>query len=96
MRKNFTWKNPLYKKSDGESVRHFCKKTGVIYTTVLRNIRKFGSIDKACEIALTNRNKKTGATKYWVGELSLYQYCKKNNLSYNKYLKEYRKNEKIT
>lgn len=65
------WKLTCYQRSDGISLRDWCKENGYSYFTLRKWVLKGLSVDEACNVAAKNKKQ------------SLRSYCIENNLNYN-------------
>ena len=92
--KGVPWKQAMWRMSNGKSVMSFCKENNVHYSCVMFHIDTGHSVDEACEIALSRKGKFDGATKYWIDDKPLIQWCKENNENYFKFRNEILKREK--
>ena len=72
---------------EGVTLSEYCKQNSLNYETIKSRILKLKkkhqelAIDELIKIALANCN--NSSIKYMYNELSLYQYCKNNNINYN-------------
>lgn len=73
----------IYKRSDGISIRNWAIKHNVNYWTIYQGIQRGLSVDDACKNAIERKGKKDGSTKYFVGKLTLRNYCKLNKINYS-------------
>lgn len=92
--KGYTWKQAMWRMSNGKSVMQFCKETGACYGTIWNYVVKDKiTVDEACNKALERKGNRDGATKYFVNGISLRQYCSKNGLNYQTLCRQKRKEQ---
>lgn len=75
----------MWKRSNGQNVSDFCRETGTCYSSVWNYIvNKKLSVDDACAMALKRKGYKNGRAKYFVGDITLRQYCRENKINYQR------------
>lgn len=81
--KGVKWRCAMWKMSDGKPVIEFCRETGACYQTIWYHINDKGlSVDDACKKALSRKGRKDNS-KFFVGNISLKDYCRKAEINYN-------------
>ena len=83
LNKRGKWRCAMWKMSDGKPVIEFCRETGACYQTIWYHINDKGlSVDDACKKALSRKGRKDNS-KFFVGNISLKDYCRKAEINYN-------------